>query len=104
MPVELFPDRGPDGAGAAAVDDADRCEARERRVVDEGANGLSRVLRAPPADVELVAGVAAGGGDDANRRRLRLGGRGSALIRPQALERNAQPVPRGADDLRLVAL
>ena len=52
---------------AAAVDDANAREAGERGVVDEGANGLARLLGALPAHVELVGHVAARGGDDLDR-------------------------------------
>ena len=102
MAVELVADGAPDGAGAAAVDDTDRRQTRERGVVDERPNGLARVLCAVAAHVELVGDVASRGRDDPDRRLavipLAAGGR------TQAREREAQPVPCRPDHLGLVAL
>src|SRR5262245_23995002 len=91
--VDLVADRRSNGPGTAAVDDADRPQAGERRVVDERADGLARLLRALPADVQLVADVTARRRHDAHRRAglvdlLAVG----AGVGPQALEREADPL------------
>src|SRR5207253_6146350 len=52
--ADLLPHRGPHGAGAAAVDDADRSQACERGIVDERPDRLPRVVRALASHVEHV--------------------------------------------------
>src|ERR671914_1707656 len=81
--TELVSHGLPHGARAAAMDDANVRDAGERRLVDEGANGLACLLCPLAAHVELVGDVAAGRGDDAHRRRL--------LLPAQLLRRGAEP-------------
>ena len=101
VPVELLAHRGTDCARAAAVHDPDGREPGERRVVDEGAHGLPRLLGAVPAHVELVADISAPCGDHAHRgsRSRRACGR----PRAQPSQRDPQSVARGPDHLGLVS-
>ena len=76
-------------------------QAGERRVVDERAHGLARLLRRCPRTSSSSETSPRRHCDDLDRRlRLRL----AAPRRPQPRERDPQPVAGRAHDLRLVAL
>src|SRR5215208_7056597 len=105
MPPELVADGRADRSGAAAVDDANAGQPRERRLVDEGADGLPRVLGPLPTYVELVGDVSARRCHDAHRRLLRLVRAGAAArVGAEARDRDPDPVAPAADDLGLVVL
>ena len=103
MARELVAYRLAYGTRTTPVDDAYVGKARERRGVDERANGLSRLLCGAAAKVELVASVDIGGRTDRDwgfRRQTREGAR--VTVGVQSFDWNADALPADAEDDRLV--
>src|SRR4051794_4650251 len=99
MTVELVADCRTHGSRAATVDDADVREPCERRVVDERANRLARLVRASAANVELVRHVRACARHDPDRWSTRLVRIRGARIGTQPRKGDANALAAHADDL-----